>query len=208
MKTLDPFSFSHAAATAELEDFKTLLDSKAELSEKYELLPFFRQHRHLSLLIGSASLNVSGLDRLAFEYDLFGDFVCDVVLGDSRRNAYALVEFEDARAASVFQAGEKYTHEWGRRFEHGFSQIVDWFWKLDDQCKTGEFRNRFGAQEARFSALLVIGRTGFLPQRERQRLNWRLDRVLINSNKVSCLTFDDLYADLRDQLASLALLAK
>ena len=56
--------------------------------------------------------------------------------------------------------------EWGRGFEHGFSQIVDWFWKLDDQSRTNEFRNRFGAPDARLSEMLVIGRNGFLPQRD------------------------------------------
>ena len=104
--------------------------------------------------------------------------------------------------------GEKYTHEWGRRFERGFSQIVDWFWKLEDQSRSNEFRHRFGSADARFSAVLVIGRSHFLPPRERQRLNWRLDPVIINSNKAMCLTFDDLYNELHGRLTRIEALAK
>jgi hypothetical protein len=207
MKLFDHLVLSHAAAMVELSEFKALLDSRPELSERDDILPFFRQHRHLSLAVGLLSSNLSSLDRLAYEYDLFGDFSCDLVIGDSNRPAYTLVEFEDARAQSVFQAGSKYTHEWGRRFEHGFSQLVDWFWKLEDQAKTNDFRNRLGDTNARFSAMLVIGRNQFLPERERQRLNWRLDRVIINSNKATCLTLDDLYEQLYEKLTRLQKLA-
>jgi len=208
MKSFEAFSFSHTAAVAELADFKAMLAAKDELSEKDDILPFFRQRRHLSSLIGALSPHVTALDRLAFEYDLFGDFSCDLAVGDSYRLAYALIEFEDARARSVFESGEKYTHEWARRFERGFSQLVDWFWKLEDQSRSNEFRHRFGSTDARFSAILVIGRSHFLPPRERQRLNWRLDRVIINSNKAMCLTFDDLYHELHGRLTHLEALAK
>lgn len=208
MKTFDALEFSYAAATAEVAEFKALLDAKPELSEKSDVLPFFRQRRHLSLLAGSLLPNISRLGRLAWEYDLFGDFACDLAVGDARANAYALIEFEDARANSIFQAGAKYTDEWGRRFEHGFSQLVDWFWKLEDQSRTEEFRHRFGGADARFAAMLVVGRSGFLPPRERRRLTWRLDRVIINSNKIHCLTFDDLYEGLAEKLEAMGLLAK
>ncbi len=89
-----------------------------------------------------------------------------------------------------------------------FRRLLIGFGSLTTNPRRASSATASAPEDARFSALLVIGRSAFLPQRERQRLNWRLDRILINSNKVSCLTFDDLYLDLRDQLASLSLLAK
>jgi len=40
--------------------------------------------------------------------------------------------------------GAKATLEWSERFEHGFSQVPDWFWKLNDRTPTSEFAHRFG----------------------------------------------------------------
>ena len=36
-------------------------------------------------------------DLLAWEYDLFGDFSCDLVVGDSVRKAFNFIEFEGDR---------------------------------------------------------------------------------------------------------------
>lgn len=95
MKSFESCSFSLTGAVAELASFKSLLDSKGELSERHDIMPFFRQHRHLSLALGLLSSNLSLLDRLAYEYDLFGDFACDLMIGDSQGPAYALIELRD-----------------------------------------------------------------------------------------------------------------
>lgn len=87
------------------------------------------------------------------------------------------------------------------RFEQGYSQIVDWFWKLDDFRRTGEFAERFGAPTAEFTGLLVIGRETFLSGQERDRLEWRRRNVIVNSQHVYCCTYDELCRDLRDTLS-------
>lgn len=196
MKALTDFNLSLPASRTQLQAFKQLLDATPELSEGNDVLPFFEANDHLSALVGMLNPNIHRIDRLGHEYDLFGDFRCDLVVGDVRTPAYTLVEFEDARQDSIFRAGTKYTHEWAPRFEHGYSQLVDWFWKIADLERTGVFAHRFGGSDASFSGMLVIGRRSFVTGRERQRLRWRSSRVVVDSNVVRCLTFDDLYDEL------------
>ncbi len=136
------------------------------------------------------------------EYDLFGDFTADLVVGDSVKSAFCFVEFEEASSGCLFVTNRsRSAPEWGRRFEHGFSQIVDWLWKLDDMKGTSAYRARFGPEEIRFEAMLITGRSGFLDTREEARLRWRLDRVLVDSKRVHTITLDELHSDLDQRLS-------
>jgi hypothetical protein len=56
------------------------------LDEKKHVLPFFRKRRHLSAFIAS-NADVIRVDRLSFEYPLFGDFTCDRAVLRSRGKA-------------------------------------------------------------------------------------------------------------------------
>jgi hypothetical protein len=66
-----------------LSEFRALLASKSELKEAQEILPFFRARRQLATTLGSVPLGGFVPDRMAFEFELFGDYVCDLVVGDS-----------------------------------------------------------------------------------------------------------------------------
>ena len=92
------------------------------------------------------------------------------------------------------------TSSWAARLEHGFSQIVDWFWLLDDQRQTSAFEAFFGTRQVDLFALLVVGRERDLSTAERQRLTWRRSRVVVNLQHVFCCTFDELAVDLRKRL--------
>ncbi len=138
----------------------------------------------------------------------FGDFRCDLVVGDKSKYAYTLVEFEDARPESIFASGEKYQHEWSRRFEHGYSQVVDWFWKISDLERMDDFEKRFGSRDASFFGMLILGRNHFLDPHLRKRLIWRANKVVVNSNNIRCLTFDDLHVELSQLLTTLETMAK
>ena len=46
----------------------------------------------------------------------------------------------------------------------------------------------------------MIGRTSHLQPLDRDRLSWRRDRVVVDSKRISCTTFDELHNDLRDRL--------
>jgi hypothetical protein len=128
MKSLVPVAFDLRQCRAELDEFRVLLDSGTALTERDHLAPLFRRCPNLTAFIGTRIPGIGPANRLAYEFEVFGDFASDIVLGNSERQAFCAIELEDARPDSVFQrVGAKATTEWGRRFEHGFSQLVDWF---------------------------------------------------------------------------------
>lgn len=186
----------------ELKLFRELLDSKTDLEEARDVKPFFEAHQQLAVYLGSYDYHISRYDRLAYEYQPFGDFSCDLVVGDSVTKTYGFVEWEDATATSLFrQQGKKATPEWSSRFEHGYSQIIDWFGKLDDMAHTDEFETRFGGRHIQYFGLLVAGRDEALAHpRERRRWVWRSRKVVVNSLHILCVTYDQLYHFLFDKL--------
>lgn len=121
------------------------------------------------------------------------------MVGDSRNSAFAFIEFEDASPDSIF-VKKKATPDWSPRFEHGFSQFVDWFFKLDEQKQAVDFEDKFGSRTILHLGLLVVGGTAHLGKREEQRLRWRQEYVLLNSKQIHCKTFDQLRDDLLDRL--------
>lgn len=197
MKNFLSLDFEPRSCRSQLAELQQLLQSKPSLSERDDILPFFRKRHHLSAFVASYHTKINRFDRVAFEYDLFGDFTADLVVGDSAKKSYCFVEFEDAKPNSIFETKVgKSSPEWSSRFEKGFSQIIDWFWKLDDLEKTDDFENRFNGRTIDYMGLLIIGRNEYLEPRERKRLNWRQQNIILNSKHIYCLTFDELYDDL------------
>lgn len=200
MKEFIKHSLSIARGAAELAELKTLLATDTDLSERDDILPFFRQRYDLSSLISTYANDIANPDRIAFEFDLFGDFACDFAVGDSRSHTFLLVEFEDAKPKSLFDTSGKYAPDWSQRLEHGFSQVIDWFWKLSDFEGTDDYEHRFGAKRATLHGLVIVGRSEHLSSRELKRLKWRQDHVIVDSKKVSVITFDQLVEDLEFRL--------
>lgn len=200
MKEFVKHQLSISNCSQQLKELKDLLASKPDLDERNDILPFFNQRRDLSALISTYVNDIVNPDRLAFELDFFGDFACDLAVGDSSNHTYLLVEFEDAKKNSLFRNNGKYAPDWSQRLEHGFSQVIDWFWKLDDMEGTTDYEHKFGAKKATFHGLLVIGRSENLVPREKERLKWRQDQVVVDSKKVSVITFDLLVKDLEFRL--------
>lgn len=198
MKAFEPFTFDYDLSIKELKEFEELLLSKNELSEKDVILPFFRKRKQLTALIGTLHPNIARFDKVAFELSLMGTFACDVAIGDSNSKSYCLIEFEDAKKDSMFKKnGKKDKLEWSPRFEHGFSQIVDWLWLLDDLKSTKALSTLFGSSDISFTAFLIIGRSQYITEEEEQRLRWRQNKTWINSHQVFCFTFDELFKTLQ-----------
>src|SRR5947209_5614668 len=89
-----------AQCRSEVEHLRALLGS-ASLAE-VRFREFFQVRPHISALIGLYNPAVVRFDLSAWEYPLFGDFRCDLVIGDSVSRAYAFVELEDAGPRSLF----------------------------------------------------------------------------------------------------------
>ena len=208
MKQFKTISFSKKQARRELNEFKELLHDPVnpELKEREDILPFFAAHEQLIPLMGMYNPFIIKLDRIATEFDIFGDHTADVAVGDSQSHQYCFIEFEDAAKSSVFKRkGSKVTLEWSDRFEHGCSQIIDWLLWLENQKNTQSYLQRFGVGEVQYVGLLVIGRDRFLTDPSlRQRLTWRSEQVVVCSRKLHCITFDKLYRDMNVRLKSLS----
>lgn len=199
MKQLAPYKFSLKALKAELDNFKQLLEQKMDLSERDDILPFFKENQHLVAQIATLVSDMQTPDKIAYEFDIFGDFKSDFAVGDSKKHSYCFIEFENANETSVFvQKKGKYKPEFSPRFEHGFSQIVDWFYKLDGLQRSDDFVERFGSRKITYHGILIIGRNNYLDESLRERLKWRTNHVIINSKQIHCYTFDDLYEKLKE----------
>ncbi len=197
MKDLETHRFDGTACRSEWNELSAILAAKPILSEQTDVLPFFKRSINLSLLICSYFPKIKMPDLFAHEYEIDGDFVADLVVGDSKTHNYLLVEFENGAADSVFkQKGKKSTPDWAPRFEGAYSQLIDWLWKFEDKRSTADFLHSFGCRRATFQGLIVIGKGMSLSQREKDRLKWRMDRTMIDSNAISAVSFDELSEDL------------
>jgi len=182
----------------ELQEFDHLLRSNEDLSETEHIQPFFKKSKHLTAYMGTFALNIAVATEICFEYEFFGDFKADILLGSKLEKEFCVVELEDGKQDTIFKKQKKRKNpEWSARFEHAFSQITDWFYNLEDFKNTAGFAATFGPGHTSFTGLLVMGRSASLDDIKKSRLKWRTDTVSIGKHKVSCITFDDLHAVLQ-----------
>lgn len=197
MKAFEAIVPDRETCLKEFEELRDLLSEKdKELSESGDILPFFRDRKQLTALLGSFHPRITICDRIAHEYNL-DDFRCDFVVGDFKRASYCFIEFEDAKSDSVFRDTVRSVSEWSPRFDHGFSQLIDWAYKLSELEKSPDTHEaKFGNRKTDFMFMLVVGREHFLTLAEQNRLSWRWQRVIVNSQQIRCITFDELFAEL------------
>lgn len=198
--SFEEISFSPDAAAAELDELTSLLHTDDPLSERDDLLPFFRHQRHASAALGLFHSEINVPNRIAFEYDFLGEYRADIVIGDSEVSAYTLVELEDAGPDSIFVDRGRSTSYWSRRFNEGFSQLVDWLYELDQRATETALRQDFGDSDPSFFTMLVVGRRPALSGREWDRLQWHRSHVLVDSTRVFARTFDEVIDDLQQRM--------
>jgi antiviral defense system Shedu protein SduA len=197
MKEFVTIHYDPAQCRQELDRFQALLASKQELSERADLQPLFKNSPQLTAFLATSFPKMAPANRLAYEFDIFGDFTADIVVGNFEHKTYCAIELEDARPTSIFNKLDgRATKEWGRRFEHGFGQLVDWFYTFDDHKNSAGFTKHFGYGHIEFFGLLLIGRSADLTEYDSARLHWRSDRVTVNTHKIYCRTYDHLSNDL------------
>ncbi len=195
-------NFDPRQCRIEIDELGSMLGSKTELSEKLDIQPFFKSRVQVSAFIGSFMRSIGPATQICFEYNFFGDFAADLVVGDKAYRQFCVIEFEDGKLQSIFKPSRiGKTRRWSARLEHGFSQIIDWYTMLDDLKKTERFKRDFGDGHIRFSSMLIIGRdAGLLDSHDRFRLDWRSDKVSVDTNNVICVTFDGLHRHMDHQL--------
>lgn len=200
MGELEALRFDSRLCKTELNKFQKLLSKKDTLAEANDILPFFKRNKYLLASIASYHPKVSRFDRTANELSLFGNFVSDAVVGDSKNKAYCFIEFEGANKTSIFNQKKRLKPVWGTKLTEGLMQLADWFWTLDKYTESSDFEDKFGCRNIHYIGLLIIGRDKFIQPTEEKRWFWFQDSLQINSKKIICLTYDQLLNDLQNRL--------
>jgi len=144
---LESVAFDPATFRQELHEFDLVLKNTTNLKEREDITPFFKLRKHLTAYIGTLYLRVAVATEICFEFDITGNFAADVLLGSKAANQFCIVEFEPGEEDAIFKKQSRKNPEWSARFEHAFSQIVDWFWALEDHRGSQDFRTTFGDGE-------------------------------------------------------------
>ena len=199
MKDFNRLAFDQAQCGNDLAAFRDLLAARSELEESTDIKPFFEARPQLALFLGTVfSLERSGCDLYAFPVPTVRRFRVRPP-GRGFPEAFLPVRGMGGRDGQlpVPPARAKSDARMDGRLKRGFSQLVDWFWKMEDMAHTDEFEARFGSRHAEYGGLLVMGRDAELTHpRERNRWHWRSRRVTINGRGVRLVTYDQLYQDL------------
>ena len=156
MAQLKNLAFRKQRAKSELRAFKALLDGKGkgDLVEAKDILPFFDANEQLCVLMGMYNPNIVDYKNIsvAREFSIFGDHKADLVIGDTKNKQFCFIEFEDAKSISIFNtARKKATPEWSIRYDHGFSQLVDWILWIGRETGTQLVFHSIGSTGAWFS---------------------------------------------------------
>jgi hypothetical protein len=68
---LESISFDSARFQQEIEAFDELLKSKAHLSERKDIHPFFKKNKHLTGYMGMFTPTLDVATEICFEYEFF-----------------------------------------------------------------------------------------------------------------------------------------
>jgi hypothetical protein len=200
VKQFKTVAFDRTVASKELSDFKNLLDSKQWLSETDDVQKLFKPRDQLSALVGFYNTYITFPDMVGNELVLQGDYRCDLVIGQRSTQSFCFVEFEDAEEFSIFEKSDRAHRPFSRRYEHGFSQLVDWCYKISDMRKTIDCEDIFECREPHFVGLLVMGRSSTLSKPETRRFSWRGKYMTVAGHPIFSVTFDELYKHVYERM--------
>ena len=109
MKDFKTIVYDATKVRKELAEFDSLLKSRLSLSERKDLIPFFRKREQLSAFMGTYALNIGPGTHLAYEFPFLGDFAADIIVGNRDQGEYLVIELEDIseriRKLEMAQAG-------------------------------------------------------------------------------------------------------
>lgn len=198
------------------EIFETPGKSKNRKADKVRpnFQNFFMQYPCIFDLIGDVYGNSMSAHFYLDEPEIFGEFRADYLVADKLRKKYLFIEIENATKGSIFKEKSKknrtrISYEWSSRFEKGMSQIVDWCFRFSGLKSSSAMIEYFGRKDVDYCGLLVIGRDQYLDVSGlRERYNWRIEKTIVDSRKISVVTFDQLFLDLRERLGAVQDLAR
>lgn len=132
-----------------------------------------------------------------------GDYRVDFVIANHDKSKVALIEFENAKENSLFvkktSSKTSISYEWAPRFDHGYSQVIDWVY-LNSQ-NHGEIEKCFKDKKLDpINFALVIGWNKHLQISDLQeRFNFRRNETYVDKKNIYCNTFDALLEELEEK---------
>jgi hypothetical protein len=128
-----------------------------------------------------------------------------LVVGNLQFQRFVFVEFESGQDTSLFgPKGTNQMRDWSRHLEHGFGQIVDWAWAIQDAGNTQMFKSAFECEDPIVLYLLVCGRDASMrDSTEERRFLWRSQSIILDGKIATCLTYDGLYRFLESTLEAI-----
>lgn len=202
MSVFKSIKFDVALADAELLSFKTWFAGIGFVGET-EIVGEIKKRPQMACLL-SALLGFPAPDLIKFELQLKGMFRTDLVLGNDSSRQFALIEFEDAMANSIFKNGTGQYRYWSSRIEHGFGQVVDWAWVRSDHPDDSTLIAGFGGVIRTSAYAVICGRDSSLANSiEWKRLNHRRDSLKIEGHPALVLTYDEMVRQMDANLATL-----
>jgi hypothetical protein len=192
MAQLQRIALDLSKAKEELLEFRKFLQDNRTFSERAVVVQL-KERKHLSCLIASMQAGVKRADVYKFEFQIQGAFRADLVVGNLRQKSFVFVEFEAGRDDSLFGPnGTNQMRDWSRQLEHGFGQLVDWAWAIQDAGHTTIFKNAFECDDLSAIYLLVCGRDSSMNSIEKKRFFWRSKNITLTGKIATTLTYDDL----------------
>lgn len=177
------------------EHLKKLIDKEGNISEK-EIVDLFNQNELLIYLIPivyslTTKYNLRKGDEFKIQKDkeksIKGQHRTDYTVVSEMKDGYniCLIEIEDASNNSIFKSSNnRKSPEWSNRFEHGYSQILDWLYSINymsDHDIIDEFNlNTKDIKRISFSSILIIGKCT-KNNKESRKLKWREEHISINN---------------------------
>ena len=204
MAQLQRINLDFSKAIVELAEFREFLQDNTTFSER-KVVAELKKRPHLSCLIGFLQPSVPRADAYKFEFQIQGVFRADLVVGNLQFKRFVLVEFEGGQDTSVFgPKGTNQMRDWSRHLEHGFGQLVDWAWAIQDACNTQMFKSAFECEDPIVLYLLVCGRDAAMKDgTEERRFAWRSQSIILDGKIATCLTYDGLFRFLESTLEAI-----
>ncbi|MGR5239229.1 Shedu anti-phage system protein SduA domain-containing protein, partial [Vibrio alfacsensis] len=157
MISLQSGTLSRAQCRKELDEFHSLLQSNTEIGET-KLLKFFKNRSQLILLMGRV-VAIDAPEKFNDELPIIGKFRADFVVADKSQTSFAFIEFEDAKENSIFNKvlnRKTSVYPWSSRFEHGYSQVIDWYLHLAANDNSVNMQSEFGSFSIKYYGALII----------------------------------------------------
>lgn len=194
MGQLEPVVSDRRVLLDQIEEYRDFLAGTPR-GERDEFLPFFQARPQLAVFLGNLHSHIGAADHVAYEFPLWGDFVCDLVAGSRAHGAFVFAEFEDAGEKSLFnRVRRRRVSRWGNRVESGISQVTDWLFRLDSARNSAEMERDLGTRAPRPVGLVVVGRSAEIDAYDASRLQWRSRNTIIGGSQIIIWTYDDLLA--------------